>query len=107
MAVINEIGSERIRAWTAELSQYLIDEGRRRGFTLHGIDDAQRKSPSTAFVCSGDAHRIEAKLKERHILASARGPVIRLAPHFFSTYDDCTIALDALEEVFAEAPRGE
>ena len=103
MAAINEIGSEAIRAWTAALSQYLIDEGRRRGFTLHGIDDAQRKSPSTAFVCKGDAHVVEAKLKERRILASARGPVIRLAPHFFSTYDDCTIALDALEEIFAEA----
>ena len=105
MAVINEIGSEAIRAWTADLSQYLIDEGRRRGFRLHGIDDAQRKSPSTAFFCPGNAHAIEAALKDRRILASARGPVIRLAPHFFSTYEDCTIALDALEEIFAEVPR--
>ena len=35
-------------------------------------------------------------MRARGVLASARGPVIRLAPHFYSTFDDVDAALDAL-----------
>jgi selenocysteine lyase/cysteine desulfurase len=35
-------------------------------------------------------------LRERGVLASARGPVIRLAPHFYNTIDDVDTALAAL-----------
>jgi selenocysteine lyase/cysteine desulfurase len=69
---------------------------------LHGQDDPTRKSPSTAFVCPGDSHRIEALLRARGVIASARGPVIRLAPHFYSTMEECDLALDALLAVFEE-----
>ncbi len=34
------------------------------------------------------------------MIASARGPVVRLAPHFFSTEDDVDTALAALASVF-------
>jgi selenocysteine lyase/cysteine desulfurase len=37
------------------------------------------------------------------VLPSARGPVIRLAPHFYNTLDDVDTALDLL----AELTRGE
>ena len=42
----------------------------------------------------------EALMRERGVLASARGPALRLAPHFYSTLDDVEVALDALAEVF-------
>jgi selenocysteine lyase/cysteine desulfurase len=35
-------------------------------------------------------------MRARGIIASARGPVIRLAPHFYSTIEDVDTALDAL-----------
>jgi kynureninase len=38
-------------------------------------------------------------MRERGIIASARGPVIRLAPHFYSTLEDVDTALDVLAEV--------
>lgn len=102
MSVINEVGSENIEAWTTHLSRRLIEGGRARGFVLHGQDDPTRKSPSTAFICPGDSHRIEALLRARGVIASARGPVIRLAPHFYSTMEECDLALDALQAVFEE-----
>lgn len=102
IALINEIGPSSIRAWTDLLSKRLITGGRQRGLTLRGPTDVRRKTPTTAFVCPGDAHDAEARLRERGILASARGPVIRLAPHFYTSIDDVETALDALADVFGE-----
>ena len=68
-----------------------------RGFTLHGTTDVAGKTVSTAFVVD-DSHGIEQKMRAHGIIASARGAVIRLAPHFYSTLEDCDRALDALTE---------
>lgn len=101
MAVINEIGADAIVDWTRQLTRRLIEGGRARGLQLHGIDDPTRKTPSTAFVCpEGESHHVEACLLKRGVLAAARGSVIRLAPHFYSTFDDVDMALDALQTVF-------
>lgn len=102
MEIINEVGPAAIREWTEELSRHLIEGGRSRGLERFGPDDPARKTPSTAFVCPGDSHVAEAKLRERSVIGSARGPVLRLAPHFYSTPEDVDAALDALAEVFGE-----
>lgn len=101
MSIINEIGGEHIQAWTETLSQRLIDNGRDRGLRIHGTSDVRRKTPSTAFLCPFDSHRVEARLRERGIMASARGPVIRLAPHFYNTLDEMDRAVDVLAGIFA------
>jgi kynureninase len=46
---------------------------------------------------------VEHAIRERGIIASARGDVIRLAPHFYSTTDDVDRALDVLAEVMRTA----
>jgi selenocysteine lyase/cysteine desulfurase len=38
-------------------------------------------------------------MRARGVIPSARGEVIRLAPHFYSTLDDVDRALDLLAEV--------
>jgi selenocysteine lyase/cysteine desulfurase len=38
-------------------------------------------------------------MRERGVIASARGPVIRLAPHYYTTLDDVDTTLDALASV--------
>ena len=95
MEVITALGVERIRAWQLLLAQRLIDGGRARGLSLFGPDDVHRKTASTAFVVP-DSHALEVAMRRRGVIASARGPVIRLAPHFYSTFDDVDAALDAL-----------
>jgi len=102
MQSINAIGPAKIRAWLELLGQRLIDGGRSRGLTLHGTDDMQRKTSTTAFVV-GDSHAIELAMREQGIIPSARGDVIRLAPHFYSTTADVDRALDVLAEVSAPA----
>jgi selenocysteine lyase/cysteine desulfurase len=96
MEMLAEIGVDRIRAWHEVLARRLVEGGRSRGLTLHGAPDVARKTANTAFVVA-DSHAVEAAMRERGVLASARGPVIRLAPHFYSTLGDVDAALDALQ----------
>jgi len=100
MEAIAEVGPEAIHAWTTHLSELLIEGGDARGLTRLGPSDALRKTPSTAFLCP-DSHAAEERLGERGVLASARGPAIRLAPHFYNTAEDVERALDALAEALA------
>jgi selenocysteine lyase/cysteine desulfurase len=92
------VGPARIRAWHEVLARRLIEGGRARGLTLHGTDDVARKTVSTAFVV-GDSHAVESALRARGVIGSARGEVIRLAPHFYSSVEDVDTALDRLAEI--------
>ena len=102
MEMIAGIGTGKIRAWHEVLAARLREGGRERGLTQHGTTDLARKTANTAFVVN-DSHAIEQAMRARGVLPSARGPVIRLSPHFYNTLDDIDTALDLL----AELTRGE
>jgi selenocysteine lyase/cysteine desulfurase len=104
MRIINEIGPAAIRAWHMTLGQRLIDGGRTRGLTLIGPDDMHEKTATTAFAVD-DSHAVEAAMRDRGIIASARGPAIRLAPHFYTTLADVDAALDVLASLSSPAGR--
>jgi selenocysteine lyase/cysteine desulfurase len=98
MSIINEIGVPEIRRWLEVLGQRLIDGGRDRGFTLHGTTHMSRKTATTAFVVD-DSHAVELTMRRRGVIPSARGPIIRLSPHFYNTIEDVDTALDVLASV--------
>ena len=98
MELISGIGVEKIRAWHEVLSRRLRDGGIERGLFQHGTSDLTRKTANTAFLVS-ESHAIEDAMRARGILPSARGPVLRLAPHFYNTLDDMDAALDLLAEL--------
>lgn len=98
MEIINELGPANIRAWLEVLGRRLIDGGAARGLTLHGTDDMKHKTATAAFAVE-DSHHVEQAMRDRGIIASARGSVIRLAPHFYNTIDDVDTALDVLSSV--------
>jgi len=104
MEIIASIGTGKIRAWHEALAERLRDGGRARGLKQHGTSDLARKTANSAFVVN-DSHAIEREMRARGVLPSARGPVIRLAPHFYNTLDDVDTALDLLAELTrAERP---
>ncbi|MFN8574094.1 MAG: aminotransferase class V-fold PLP-dependent enzyme [Gemmatimonadaceae bacterium] len=94
MQWLQGVGADAIHAWTQHLSQRVIDGARSRGLKVHGPADAQPKAPTTAIECE-DSHAVEHALREHGVIGSARGPVIRLAPHFYNTEEDVDRALDA------------
>ena len=101
MEIINEVGVPNIKVWTDELSRYTLHELERRGLKTISPLDIEKKGPTTAIVVP-DPHLVEVNLKKRGIVASARGPIIRYAPHFFVTKEDIYRALDELEDVLRQ-----
>jgi selenocysteine lyase/cysteine desulfurase len=98
MEIVNAIGPARIRAWHEVLGRRLLDGGRARGLTTSGTGDMAQKTATTAFMVREPA-RIEDAMRARGVLPTARGDVLRLAPHFFTTLDDVDRALDLLAEL--------
>jgi selenocysteine lyase/cysteine desulfurase len=98
MEIIDDVNPASIRAWHEVLARRMIDGGQARGLVLHGTDDISHKTATTAFVVP-DSHAIEAAMRARGVLPSARGLVIRLAPHFYNSLDDVDRALDTLADV--------
>lgn len=96
--IVTKLGVDAIRAWHEVLARRLIDGGRARGLSLDGTDDVSRKTATTAFAVR-DSHAVEAAMRAIGVLPSARGPVIRLAPHYYTTIADVDTALDALASV--------
>lgn len=100
MDIVLEVGPDRVRERTLQLARKLIRGGRERGLKVVGPEDAAKHNPTVAFLCpDGAAQEVEASLRERGVLGSARGSVLRLAPHFYSTGEDVERSLDALAEV--------
>jgi selenocysteine lyase/cysteine desulfurase len=100
--LLQDLGMEAIGDWTRELSRALIEGGRARKLDVLGPHLPEQKAPTTAFRVPVDAHEVERRMRERGVIASARGPAIRLAPHFYSTLGDVELALDVLDEVLRE-----
>jgi selenocysteine lyase/cysteine desulfurase len=98
MRIINEVGGANIKLWIDELSRHAIREVDKRGLETTSPRDIAKKGAITSIpVPSPDA--VEAELKKRGILVSARGPVVRLAHHFFVTPEDIDRTLDSLEDI--------
>lgn len=88
-----EIGVERIARKIDDLSRHALELADRHGMEVISPRDIRFKGATTA-IRVPNSHQVEEALKRRGIVASARGPAIRIAPHFFTSFDD-------LERVFA------
>ena len=103
LRVINEVGTAAIDARMRTLKQYLVEGGNARGLEILGTTDLERSVATTAFDCdSVESGAVENALRARGVIATARGPALRLAPHFYSTEQDIDTSLDALVAALKE-----
>lgn len=98
MRLIREAGADAIERHVREISRQVIAGALERGFTPASPLDVTRKGASTALRFGERSADLEQRLKGRGIIVSARGDVVRIAPHLFSTTADITAALDGLAE---------
>lgn len=98
MEWLHGVGQDAIHDWTQHLSRRVVEGALARGLQLHGPGLAAPKTPSTAILCA-DAHAAEVAMRERGFIVSARGPALRVAPHFYNTEGEIDGALDALAAV--------
>ena len=90
--IIEEVDPHRIGPRIEELSRYAIESAANHGLEYVGPDDVTYKGATTS-IRVPDPQLVEMTLRERNVVASARGDVIRIAPHFFTTTDDIERAL--------------
>ena len=102
MAWLRELGLDAIEAWNDTLGLRCVEGAVERGLTVLGPFDPAMRTPTTAIACD-DSQAVEATLRDQRIIASARGPAIRLAPHFYNTIEDVDRALDATARAIRHA----
>lgn len=95
-----KVGVPEIEAYLNELSAFGLETAEELGLTVYSPTDISMKAPCTA-IYVGDAAGIEAQMKERDIIVSARKDVIRIAPHFYNTKADVAYALETLKELLS------
>ena len=105
METINQVGLPAIEARIQQLNQCALQEADRLELPLLSPRDLGQKGAVTAIQLSSDSHAMEETLKGMGIVASARGPAIRIAPHFFSLPQEVEQALQAIRQCIDSTPR--
>ncbi|HZS23911.1 MAG TPA: aminotransferase class V-fold PLP-dependent enzyme [Gaiellaceae bacterium] len=99
--VIEEVGVERIRARSLELTQLLIDELDAAGFELGSPREEERRG-GTVLVRTPDDAAVHRELGERGIICDFRPDAgIRLGPHFYNTDDELRHTVGELANIVA------
>lgn len=78
--------------------EYGLDRAKLLGFDVMGPSIASERGAAIA-LAAPNSHALEQTLMQRGIIASARGPAIRLAPHFFTLEEDIETALQELKKL--------
>lgn len=98
MQLVREVGDERIERRIYELSEYAMQLARDLGLHYAGPENFLEKGSTTAIQVP-DPEKLEMALMEKNIIASARGNMIRIAPHFFTTRQDIQRVLLQIKEL--------
>lgn len=101
MEIVNEVGVERIKDRIDMLSAHTLNGCLSRELNCISPFDVSKKGSTTAIWVSDkiDSHELEHKLRERNIIASARGDVIRIAPHFYTRPEEIDYVLDEIKDI--------
>jgi len=104
LEIVNEVGVERIKDRIDMLSAYALQGCLSRGLTTISPFDVSKKGGTTAIVVEPkiNSHEMEALLRKRNIIASGRGEVIRIAPHFYTKPEEIDYALDNIKQILDE-----
>lgn len=98
MQLIRATGVERIRQQIQRLSALAYRLAPQLGLHILGPQDMQHKGATTALQTDSaeQAHQLEATLRERGIIVSARNQALRLAPHGFTREEELEQAMQAV-----------
>ncbi len=103
LSIVNEVDPLRIKDRIDMLSAHCLEGVLKRGLSTISPLDVSIKGGTTAIVCGHkvDSHTMEALLRQRGVIGSGRGDVIRLAPHFYSKPEEIDYALDCISDILS------
>ena len=93
--IIHEVGIDRIRARSRELTSYCINRADEAGFAVRTPRDPERRGGLVAFEVANAKHVLE-QLLDRGVIVDERHGALRVCPHFYSSEDDVDALFDAL-----------
>jgi len=100
--IINEVGVDRIRARSKQLTERLLHHVDQAGFTSAASRDPQRLAGTVA-VNVPDAALVARTLKARDFVVDYRPPVgIRISPHFYNTVDEVDAIMAEVRSIVAK-----
>jgi selenocysteine lyase/cysteine desulfurase len=101
LEIVNEVGVERIKDRIDMLSAHALNGCLSRGLKCVSPFDVNKKGGTTAIWVSHkmNSHDMEVELRKRNIIASARGDVIRVAPHFYTRPQEIDYVLDQIKQI--------
>ncbi|HEX5761175.1 MAG TPA: aminotransferase class V-fold PLP-dependent enzyme [Thermoanaerobaculia bacterium] len=101
--IVAAVGAERIRERSLALTGRLIDAALGAGFEVRSPRDPERRG-GTVTVWHPDGERLCRELLAREVICDFRpGAGIRLAPHFYTSEEECDRAIALLAGLAAPA----
>jgi len=105
LRIVREIGVERIRRHNTALTERLYDAVKSQGWPTITPDDPARRG-GTVCAQPPDAAAVARELLERNVLIDYRPDAgIRIAPHFYSTADECDAVMAEIGAIVHGRPR--
>ena len=96
--VIAEVGPERIRATSRQLTARLVEGALERGHQVRTPQDPEQRAGAVTIDLGDETQTISRRLIERGIIVDYRPSAgIRVGAHFFNTLDECDQLLSALD----------
>ncbi len=97
--IIRQIGVERIRARSLQLTRYLLERARERGWRVH-TPEAEGERGGTIILDVPRGPEVLRELLRRDILVDYRPQAgLRVSAHFYNTEEECDRLLAAITEI--------
>jgi kynureninase len=100
LEMITEVGVERIRARTLELTGYAIARAEAEGFRVRTPQEPERRGALVAFEVT-DSKKVLEELLDAGVIVDERHGALRICPHFYSSEDDLDALFEALRRLGA------
>jgi kynureninase len=103
--IVREVGIEAIRAHSITLTSRLLEAVQDLGFETRTPTDPRRRG-GTVCVSPEDGERISRELLARDVIVDWRPDVgIRIAPHFYSTVEECDAVIGEIASLAGGRPQ--
>lgn len=94
-----EIGVERIRAGSMRQTQQIVDRALAMGFTVNSPPRAEERGGHVTVDFPGAEAVSKELIARRFIIDYRPGAGIRIAPHWYTTDDECAAVLDEIASI--------
>ncbi len=98
MALLNSLDMAKVETHIEQLSAVALEAARQHGLRIASPLEPRLKGSNTA-VYVEDSAKVEKQMAAAGFIVSARGSVIRVAPHFYNTEQEVAGAMAALARI--------